>query len=280
MGLEYIAGSQNALVTVGSKRISTANDTTVQISGPYATVAALQPAYGADHTTFTPCPDGFTVDDSVVTPDGRGGATLSVHCVNYGSPAGQTFAPQKSVFNIEMVETVYDLQQHPTLTADAATVKTIALWLNSTPEVQYSGSTGYSYTDSAGESQEIAADSLAYKFCAAYQAGIKTFTRYYPVIKKVSIWSSLPGVSISGNSMTGGTVSQFSADIGKWDTPPLTLAGYAATNWFKSGDDYNQNQDQTYTRREQWTYSPDGSTGPHGWIYQTSQSQNQGGGAS
>lgn len=276
MALEHIAGSQDPLEIVGAKRVSTANETTVEITGPYAAVAAMQPAYGAGHAAFNPCPDGFTVDSSVVTPDGRGGATLTVHCVNYGAPAGQGFTANKTIFNIDMVETVYDLQQHPDLASAAAT---IAMWLASNPAVQYSGSTGYAYTNADGNPVEIQQDSVAYKFCSAYQAGIKTFSRYYPVIEKVSTWSSLPGVSMVGNSMSGGTVSQFSGDIGKWDSPPITLGGYDAGNWFKSGDRYNQNQDQTYTRREQWTYSPDGRAGPHGWIYQSTGGNNQGGGA-
>lgn len=278
MSLSHIAGSTNPLKTITRKSESTASETVIEISGPYASVAALQPAYGAGPSEFTPCPAGYTVVNSTITPDGRGGGVLSVRCVNYTNPTVESqIAPMKTIYNIEMVQTTYPLQQHPTLTESSVAVKTIAMWLNSSPAVQYSGETGFAYTDANGNSVSIASDSLAYKFCAAYQAGITTFNRYFPVVVKVSTWKSLPGASMSGNSQTGGTISQFSPEIGKWDDPDITLTGYPAGNWFKSGDRWNQNQDQTYTRNEQWVYTPDGASGPHGWIYESS--QQAGGGA-
>lgn len=277
MSLTHIAGSTNPLKTIARKTESTASETIVEISGPYAAVAALQPAYGAGPNEFAPCPAGYTVFNSTVTEDGRGGGVLTVRCVNYTNPTVESAsAPMKTIYNIEMVQTTYNLQQHPTLTADATTVKTIAMWLNSTPAVQYSGETGFSYTDANGEAQKIASDSLAYKFCAAYQAGITTFNRYYPVVVKISTWKSLPGATMSGNSQTGGSLTQFSPEIGKWDDPDISLSGYPSGNWFKSGDRWTQNQDQTYNRNEQWVYTPDGSNGPHGWIYESSAATNGG----
>lgn len=281
MALTHIAGSQNPLKTVSRKSESTNSETFVEISGPYATVADMQPKYGDGSEQFPQCPTGFTVAGSTLTPDGRGGAVLSVRCVDYtNQTVSSSVVPVKTVYSIEMVATVYELKQHPTLTADAATVKMIALWLGSPISVQYAGATGFSYNDESGQTQQVPSGSNAHKFCAAYTAGITTFTRYYPVIVKTSIWKSLPGATMVGNSQTGGTISQFSAGIGTWDTPDITLNGYASTNWFKSGDRWNQNQDQTYTRNEQWTYSPDGSSGAHGWIYASSQGSSQGQGGS
>lgn len=273
MSLSHIAGSTNPLKTVTRKSESTASETIIEISGPYASVAAMQPAYGAGPSEFTPCPAGYTVVNSTITPDGRGGGVLSVRCVNYtNQEVSGSVVAMKTVFSIEMMATVYNLQQHPTLVSAAGI---IAMWLASPASVQYSGATGYSYNDANGEAQAISNDSPAHKFCAAYSAGITTFTRYYPVIVKRSTWKSLPGASMSGNSQTGGTISQFSADIGKWDEPDISLSGYAGTNWFKSGDRWEQNQDQTYARTEQWTYTPDGSDSAHGWIYQSSQGSSQ-----
>jgi hypothetical protein len=272
--MQHIAGSSNPLSLVARKVVSTSDTVVIEVEGPYALVEALQPAYGDGHDAFDRCPVGYTVANSDLSPDGRGGGRLSVTCVLYGNATGSGFAPTKTVFTIDMVETVKQLENHPSLAADIAKIK---LWLASSPGVQYSGTSGYSYTDADGETQGIESGSAAYKFCAAYAAGITTYSEYYPVITKVSIWTTLQGVSISGNSMTGGNVSQFSADIGKWDTPPLTLNGFASTNWFKNGDRWQQNQDQTYTRQEQWTYTPEGSNGPHGWIYAVASASSGGG---
>lgn len=269
MGMTHIAGETNPLSLVSRKRLSTDNTVVVEIEGPYAAVAAMQPAYGAGHAAFTPCPDGFTVAGSEVSPDGRGGGRLSVTCVAYGEAAGSGFAPTKTVFTIDMVETVKQLESHPHLQSDIATIK---LWLASSPGVQYSGASGYSYTDAAGATQPIDASSKAYKFCQAYSSGIQTYSEFYPVITKVSVWSTLQGASMSGNSMTSANVSQFSAAMGKWSTPPITLNGYASTNWFKNADRWQQNQDQSYTRTEQWNYTPKGSTSEFGWIYQVESS--------
>ena len=271
MALKHIAGQNKALDIIASKKIGTSNEVIVEVSGPYALVESQQPNYGDGHSQFSPCPDGYTVLDSTLTPHGRGGGRLTVRCVNYtNSQSSGEFSPAKTFFDIEMAATVYDLKQHPMITANAGAGKIIALWLNSSTKVQYSGSSGFSYTDTDGEEKAIESGTPAYKFCAAYTAGITTFTRYFPVITKKSIWKSLPGVTMIGNSQTGGSISQFSAAMGTWDAPPLSLNGYPSANWFKSADRYTQNQNQTYTRTEQWTYSPDGSSGPHGWIYQLS----------
>lgn len=274
MGMTYIAGSADPVTIVARKSVSTNNSVTIEISGAIAAVKALQPAYGAGHSDFAPCPDGYTVASADVVPDGKGGGTLTVTCVAYGEPAGSGFTPTKTVFTIDMIEVQKPLESHPNVVSEIATIK---MWLASDPSVQYSGETGFSYTDADGETAEIASGSNAYRFCQAYAAGITSYSEYYPVITKVSIWTTLQGASMSGNSMSGANVSQFSANIGKWSTPPITLNGYASTNWFKNGDRWNQNQDRSYTRTEQWTYTPEGSTGPHGWIYAVAA---QGGGVS
>lgn len=269
MGMSHIAGATNPLSLVSRKRLSTDNTVVVEIEGPYAAVAAMQPAYGAGHAGFAPCPAGYTVAGSEVSPDGRGGGRLSVTCVAYGASSDGGFAPTKTVFTIDMVETTKPLESHPALQNDIAKIK---MWLASDPGVQYADG-GYKYTGPDGVAVAIASDSAAYKFCAAYTAGITTYSEFYPVITKVSVWGTLQGATLNGNSMTGANVSQFSANIGKWDTPPITLNGYGSANWFKNGDRWQQNQDQTYTRNEQWTYSPDGSAGPHGWIYAVASQQ-------
>lgn len=274
MGMTYIAGSSDPVTIIARKSVSTNDTVMVEVEGPYSDVAALQPAYGEGSSDFDGCPAGFTVAGSELIPDGRGGGRLVVTCVKYGESAGGGFAPTKTVFTIDMVETTKALETHPSLAGDRTTIRK---WLTSSQSVQFSGTSGYSYTDTDGETKEIQSGSAAYKFCDAYAAGITTYSEYYPVITKVSTWTSLQGVSRNGNSMTGGTVSQFSANIGKWDTPPITLNGFANTNWFKNCDRWQQNQDQSYQRQEQWTYTPEGSNGTHGWIYSVAGAGGSGG---
>lgn len=97
-------------------------------------------------------------------------------------------------------------------------------------------------------------------------AGIKTFNRYFPVIEEISTWSNPPGLSRSGKSFTGGTPT-FSSDAGTYDDPPISLNGYPSGHWFKSKDSWAENENRTWTRTAQWTYTPESSSGNHAWIY-------------
>ena len=106
----------------------------------------------------------------------------------------------------------------------------------------------------------------------AYEKGIETYVRHFPVIEKISYYKTLPGCSMSGNSTTSGTLSQFAGDIDKWSVPDVKLSGFENTGWFKSGDNYEQGNDRVWTRHEQWTWTPDGSSSDTGWIYRNSES--------
>ena len=223
----------------------------VTVEGP---VAALKSANLDDFI-----PDGYTLDSSNVTPSGDGLGKLTINCVKYES--GSSFSSIRTTFRIEMQEVQYDLEDHPFL-ADARNI--ILMWL-ATDEAKRVDGNSYKYTDKDGELKTVSGDK-ALKFCAAFMAGIKTFNRYYPVIEKISTWSNPPGLSRSGKSFTGGTPT-FSSDAGKFATPPLSLSGYETANWFKSKDSWVENENHTWTRTEQWTYTPESSSGSHAWIY-------------
>lgn len=279
MAMQLKAGTSGAL-TVGVRYGTSSRETaTITIEGPAASVKAARPAYGSDASSIVTELSGYIVEHADYSPDGRGGATLTVSCQSTtAGTSGQTLGPTKSTLRIEMAEVQLDLQQHPSL-ADVRGI--IAQWLASDPGVQYSGSTGYSYSEADGSPVEISSDSAAHKFCAAYAAGIRTFNRYYPVVSRIAIYATLDGATRSGQNITGGTPT-FSQGIGTWDNPPVTLSGYPAGYWFKSHDAWEQQQDQNFVRTEQWTYTPEGSSGPHGWIYQAASSgtgSSSGGGA-
>ena len=107
--------------------------------------------------------------------------------------------------------------------------------------------------------------------------GIRTYNRYYPVIDKQSTYRRVPGLSMNGASVSGGK-AKFSEDIGTFSPPDIQLDGYAQTGFFKSGDEFRQSG-KTFTRSEQWTWTPDGSDSEYAWIYTPVENNNNGGGA-
>lgn len=107
---------------------------------------------------------------------------------------------------------------------------------------------------------------MAIKYCKAVSAGIETYNKYLPVVRRVSQYLRLPGVSYdaSSNSVTGGSVD--GADgIGEFDNPPIGVKGASGGKWFKSGDSYTMAADGSWTRTEQWTFTDDAE---HSWIYE------------
>ncbi len=217
-------------------------------------------------------PSGYVPVRSVLTPTGGGMGRLTVSCVAYEEATVETSQPVRTTIEIEMEEVTYDLVDHPYL----ATVReTCRKWL-ATDEAKRVAVVGqdtkYYYTDKTGTEVEVE-NATALKFCKAYMAGIKSFVRYFPVIVRNSIYKNPPGLTRSERSFTGGS-PKFSSDCGLFSTPPVSLSGYASTNWFKGGDRWRERGDTTWELQEKWTYTPDGSTGPHAWIYTAPTSQN------
>lgn len=247
-----IKGRPGALKTGTAISIADKRSAVVTVEGP---VDALKSANPADYV-----PDGYTLDTSNVTPNGNGLGKLTINCVRYEN--GASFSALRTTFSIDMQEVQYDLEDHPYL---ARSRDKILKWL-ATDEARRVGKDDEYYFLNADGSVEKTNDDLTKKFCAAYMAGIKTFNRYFPVIEKISTWSNPPGLARSGKSFTGGT-PVFSSNAGKFDTPPISLNGYPPNNWFKSRDKWNENENHTWTRTEQWTFTPESSSGDHAWIY-------------
>lgn len=248
------AGASGPQITITVRTVADRTSAVVTVEGLHSD---LEAASAADYV-----PSGYTLENSNLTPHGDGMATLTVNCTLYDDPAATGLTAIRTTFEVDMEEVTYDLEDHPAL----RDVRYICLkWLATDESKRVDGDT-YQYTDAEIGGELPIADETAKKFCAAYQAGIKTFVRYYPVITKKSIWKNPPGLTMSGKSFTGGSLP-FSADNGKFGTPPITLAGYAATNYFKGPEQWIQNENRTWSHIEKWTYTPDGSTGPHAWIY-------------
>ena len=214
-------------------------------------------------------PDDFAPVRSVLAPTGGGMGILTVSCVKYEAGTLDDWAAERTVIEIEMEEVTYDLVDHPHLDQCRMLCRK---WLATDEAKRVDDNEKYYYTDESGAPVEIV-DATALEFCKAYMAGIKSFVRYFPVIVRNSIYKNPPGLTRSERSFTGGS-PKFSSDCGRFSTPPVSLSGYASTNWFKGGDRWRERGDTTWELQEKWTYTPDGSTGPHAWIYTAPTSQN------
>jgi len=246
-----VLGSADPVVTGERKETSDRNVKVIEVEGLYSMLENEPPnAY---------CPSGYVVESSNVASTGDGMGKMTIRCVSYNE--GASFNAERTTFRVDMQEVQYDLEDHPHL----ATARGIILkWLATDEKKRVSGNT-YKYEDADGTLKDVN-DQLANKFCAAYMSGIKTFNRYYPVIEKISVYKNPPGLSMNGKSYTGGN-PPFSSEVGRYNAPPINLQGFQSGNFFKSKDSWVQNADTTWTRTEQWTYTPESSSGNNAWIY-------------
>ena len=258
--MRKIAGQNGPYVTGKSSSKADKDACIVTVEGDLVSLRALDPD--------AVCPAGMVVENSNIDPTSGGHGKLTVRCINYGQGDIST-TPTRITWRIAMAEVQTDLKRHPHFDGNDAR-KQIEAWLATDLDKRY---------DSNGNAQYIQADGTphplttpATDYVTAYKKGIESYVRHFPVIEKISYYKTLPGCSMTRNSTTSGTVSQFSSNIDKWDVPAVKLSGYANTGWFKSGDDYQQDNDLVWTRTEQWTWTPDGSDSETGWIYQSSKS--------
>jgi len=260
MAAVRIIGSQSLVVTSVRKESSDRDAKIVEVEGPHRLLE--------DEPAAAWCPSGYVVESSSVASTGDGMGKMTIRAVKYNE--GMTFNAEKVTFRIDMAETQYDLKDHPHLSSDK---DIIIKWL-ATEESKRKIGNKYYYAQADAQGNitytEIVSNDhpFAMKFINAFYANITTFVRYFPVIEKISTYKNPPGLSRNGKSFTGGSPT-FSANMGHFEAPPLTLNGYAAANWFKSKDSWIENADTTWTRTEQWTYTPESSGGTNAWVYNT-----------
>ena len=275
LGKNLATGTPKGVQTGERKTKADSNSVQVIIEGPYSTLESIQPAQGAAYSAAFPYipNDGSYVQSSTLSSDGRGGGTLTVNCVNPGADSGSTTpTPTKVTYRLTMAEEQTDLIAHPTITASDTVLNICVKWLATDDLKKYDADTqSYQYDEGDGETFTPITDQTAIKFCQAWMHGIKTFNRYFPVVEKISTYKRVPGLNMSGASITGGSVSSanYGGNIGTWNTPSITLSGFASTGFFKSKYDWTQNAKSSWTLTEQWTWTPDGSGSNYGWIYQT-----------
>lgn len=255
--MKLIKGSKGPYVTGKTTTRADKESTVVEVAGELATLRMLNPD--------TVCPAGMTVENSTVSPTSGGHGKLTVRCVDYGTGAIST-TPTRVTWKISMAEVSTDLRRHPHFSVGDR--KTIDKWLATDLAKRFDENDDPQYVDDQGVAHKVEGNAVDY--VDAYGKGIESYVRHFPVIEKISYYKTLPGCSMTKNSTTSGRVSQFSSNLDTWDVPAVTLAGFANTGWFKSGDDYQQGNDLVWTRTEQWTWTPEGSSSSTGWIYRQS----------
>ena len=262
MAIELVAGSPDAVTTGISKTGGSNKDSSiVTVEGPVSVLETI-----TDFDSLAPA--GMTVESHTLEPNGDGFGKLIVRCVNYGSGDVST-TPTRTTWRISMQEVQTDLKNHPHFDGNDAR-KQIEAWLATDTDKRYDASGNPQCVKPNGEIEPLTDPATDY--VKAYEKGIETYVRHFPVLEKISYYKTLPGCSMTKNSTTSGTVSQFSSDVDKWNVPDVKLSGYANTGWFKSGDNYEQGNDLVWARTQQWTWTPDGSTSELGWIYASSNS--------
>jgi len=249
MSAKLVLGSSRPVETSRNVSVSGGNTAVVEVEGSYARLEAAAPEQYV--------PSGYTYDSHTLSSHGNGMGKMMVRCIKFD--VGASFTAARTTFEVDMSEVTYDLYTHPYLdeVRDVCTK-----WIDDGCIAH----DGTFYTKNAEGEEEEVEDAAAWDFCYSYAAGIHSYVRYFPVVTKVSVYKNPPGLSMSGNSFSGGSLP-FSNDIGKFSAPPITLNGVAASNFFKSADRWAEAENKTWTRTEQWTYTPNGPDGAHGWIY-------------
>ena len=257
--MRRIKGNEGPYLTGKTHTKSVKESAVVEVEGILSDLRRLDPS---DY-----CPSGMVVENSKVAPSGGGMGKMTINCIAYGSTDISTL-PERTTWKISMQEVQKDLKMHPDCVGDRAIIEK---WISTDPDKRYDENGDPQYEDSNGSLTPVTAEG-AKKYIGAYEAGIESYVVHYPVVEKLSYYKTLPGCSMSGNSTTSGTV-KFSANIDEFDIPAVKLQGFADTGWFKSGDDYQQRENLTWVRTEQWTWTPDGSDSDLAWIYGGGSSQ-------
>ncbi len=254
MALQSVLGMDSPVETNRIIDKSEKMGVTVVVEGRYSHLLEVVPS------AYSPG-DTFSFENSHLTANGDGTGRLEIKFHDSGN---SDWASTRTTYRVDMAEVSYELQDHPDLQGKETHLE-IESWLAMDPGKRTDENGNYQYLDRNGVLQPVG-DAGALKFCAAYDAGIKTFLRFYPVIEKISYWKRPPGMSVDVSTGSASGDPAFTS-VGSFETPPLNLNGYNDENWFKSKDSWFQGSDQKWTRTEQWTFTPEGSNSEYGWIY-------------
>ena len=266
MAIEHILGEDKGVETgVSTVRSDDGNSSVVYVEGPLSLLEGI-----SDLSAFVP--DNMELIGSRIDPTDPGFGRISVMCKDIGDAASSsTSSPTHVTWRIDMVEEQIPLQQHPNIPYEDRIE--IYRWLATDPLNRFSKYGEPQWVDENGMATTVG-NPFARKFVFCHLQGIETFIQHFPVIQKISTYKRLPGASMNKTSTTGGTASQITpwSTIDTFDVPELKLQGYQEKGWFKSGDNYVQEQSQKWTRTEEWTWTPCFNDDDINWIYRRSSS--------
>lgn len=265
MAIEHILGEDKGVETGASTvRNDDGNSSVVYVEGPLSVLEGI-----SDLSAFVP--DNMELIGSRIDPTDPGFGRISITCKDIGDGSAASFGSIHTTWRIDMVEEQTPLQQHPDIPEEDRIE--IYRWLATDTMKRFGENGDAQWVDENGTATPVA-QPFALKFVACHLRGIETFLRHFPVIQKISTYKRLPGATMNKTSTTGGTASQVTpwSTIDKFNVPDLKLQGYANEGWFKSGDNYVQDQSQKWTRTEEWTWTPDYNDTDIKWIYQRSSS--------
>lgn len=260
MAIQHIIGSTDAVVTGGTQVESDSNSHVVTVEGPWDVIEEI-----TDYSDYVP--SGFTFVEAQKR-NNQGFGTIEIRCQKFGSSDAST-TPTRTTWRIEIAAVDTPLYCHPDITSVENARKEIDCWLNTESGKRFDSSGNPQWVDEFGTPQPVN-NQGAIKYINAWKKGVETYLRYFPIVEKISTYSRLPGCSMSESSTTSGT-ADFSADIGKWSKPAVKLSGYNDDGWYKSGDTYVENGDRSWTRTEQWTWTPSYDDDDLSWIYDKAQ---------
>ena len=260
MAIEHIIGETGGVETGASTvRSDDGDSSVVYVEGPLSVLEGI-----SNLSAFVP--DGMELVGSRIDPTDPGFGRISITCKDIGDGSAASFGAIHTTWRIDMVEEQTPLQQHPDI-PDEDRIE-IYRWLATDQMLRFNKDTkAPQWVDENGTPTPVA-QPYALKFVACHLRGIETFLRYFPVVQRISTFKRLPGATMNKTSTTGGTVSQFSQDLGTFNAPDLNLAGYDSAGWFASGDNYVQSQgDLKWTRTTEWTWTPYYNDSDINWIY-------------
>lgn len=189
--------------------------------------------------------DYFVKEVTLSREDGNVGVA-HVKFVKCASPT----EPYSVTFEVAMEAVTMNLISHPKIQEDEKALEEIQRLEAMMPEERI-------------EKESEFTSEMAKKYIAANKAGITTYNKYLPIVRKTSLYLRLPGGLYNADGQcTGGTI--LVDGIGKFGSPMILVSG-AQGDWLKSRDTFSLNSDGSATRNEEWTLSDDTK---HKWIYE------------
>lgn len=230
MATQYKGNSSVRETWESGKIVRAETDSTEIVKrGKFADLAAIQPAKGVELVT------GFVVEQSTLEGEkgGMGKLVISLREKDVSTTGGKPLGAIESTIEVDMAQL-----ERPLMAKDGlsdGTPVAIEKWRNADLDDRVL----YKYKE--GEST-ITLDTEAIKYAKLILKGIETFLEFAPVVTRMSTYKSRPDPK----------------DIGKIDTPPVTVPG--TWQYLKTADRCVQQADKKYCRTEQWTGAKEWST--------------------